>query len=310
MNSSFDSTGVQFAWDSTSVKLAEECLYKYKLKMLDGWSEPSVSVHLRFGGIYATALEHYHKHVAYGMDTEDALRAVVAEAMVLTWDYEKDEDGNPIPETGQAWNPMHNTKTRDNLIRTIIWYIDHFANDELHVVKLADGTPAVEYSIALPVDDGIVFTCHLDRLVDYSDNLMVMDQKTTGATLSAAYFSAYSPDTQMSMYTFMGKTALKIPVKGVIIDAAQIAVGFSRFERGMTFRTDSQLNEWYNDTMYHIETAQHATREHYFPMNRSSCGNYGGCQFRKVCSKSPEHRLNFLKADFVLDERWDPLKRR
>jgi hypothetical protein len=95
-----------------------------------------------------------------------------------------------------------------------------------------------------------------------------------------------------------------------MIDAAQIAVGFTRFERGFSFQDDARLNEWYDDAMGFILTAVEATKNNHFPRNRSSCNKYGGCEFREVCSKSPHVREQFLKADFVQAERWDPLSSR
>jgi hypothetical protein len=188
--------------------------------------------------------------------------------------------------------------------------LEQFKDDKAMPVLLGNGTPAVELNVQLDVDDGIVFSAHLDRLADYADNLYVMDQKTTGSTVSARYFEQYSPDTQMSLYTYMGKAAFGIPVKGVIIDAAQIAVGFTRFERGMTFRTDDQLHEWYDGAMHTIEAARRATQENYFPMNTAACGNYGGCPFRPVCGRDPGARRNFLAADFILGGGYDPLEQR
>lgn len=303
MNQSFNN-GVQFAWDSTSVKLASECMYKYKLKMIDGWQSQELSVHLRFGQVYASALEHYFKHLALGMDQADALREIILEALVATWDRTEED---PV---GKPWDSIHNAKTRETLIRTIVWYVDQFANDSTSVVVLSNGKPAVELSFKLPVDNDIVLTGHLDRLVRYGDDIMVMDQKTTGSTLTARYFEGFNPDIQMSMYTFAGQSIFNTRVRGVIIDAAQIAVGFTRFERGMTFRSQGQLNEWYDNTLHTIEVARGYTREGYFPLNPQSCGNYGGCQFRGICSKSPEHRVNFLKAAYVQGPTWDPMESR
>jgi hypothetical protein len=302
--------GLQFAWDSTSIKLAEECLRKYQYKMLDGWQPLTLSVHLRFGAVYATALEHYHKWVALGTHHDEALEQAVHEALVSTWDYDKDPEGNIIPGSGTPWVSEHNLKTRENCIRTIVWYLEHFREDPAMPVKLADGTPAVELSFALPVDDGIVFTGHLDRLAEYAGNPMVVDQKTTGTTITARYFDGYKPDIQMSMYTFAGQAVYNVPVKGVIIDAAQIAVGFSRFERGITMRTQSELEEFYDTTMETITRARSATALNNLPMNRTSCDKFGGCEFRRVCSKSPEVREQFLKADFAKGKRWDPLEAR
>jgi hypothetical protein len=95
-----------------------------------------------------------------------------------------------------------------------------------------------------------------------------------------------------------------------MIDAAQIAVGFSCFERGFTFRTKDQLDEWYDDTMQQIEYARKMTRENHFPKNPAACGNYGGCEFRSVCSRYPGVRPQMLKADFIQSTPWNPLQSR
>lgn len=307
---SFDSEGLQFAWDATSLSSYAKCPRYYKLKHLDGWQADNKSVHLVFGGIYAKALEDYFKHVAEGLDPEDALREVVYRALIQTWEYDRDENGEPIPNTGQPWESLHNTKTRETLIRTIVWYFDHFAEDTAPTVHLADGSPAVELSFALPVDDGIVYCGHLDRLVEYGDGYFVMDQKTTGTTITSRFFDSFSPDFQMSGYTYAGKILFNLPVSGVIIDAAQIAVGFTRFERGFVHRGEPQLNEWYDTMQGTAERARNDTREQRFLPNYASCGNYGGCEFRKICSRAPQHRNNLLEANFHRAPRWDPLEQR
>lgn len=333
--SPFLPSGEQFAWDSTSIKLAETCLYKYYLKMKCGWQPERKSAHLIFGGIYAKALEDYYKAIAEGVDREQAIRDVVHMALVETWEYPDCETcegkgmeswGEPFDQTtaavcpdcggtgngpgGQPWQSDHHLKTRGNLVRSIIWYFEQFKDDPCSTVMLSDGTPAVEHSFKLPVDDGIVLCGHLDRLVTYADALYVQDQKTTGTTISSRFFESFKPDTQMSLYTFAGKSIFNLPVKGVMIDGAQIAVGFTRFERGFTFRADDELNEWYDNSMYHIEAARHAAVENHFPMNPSSCGNYGGCEFRNICSKSPSVRQQFLKGSFVQGLVWNPLENR
>lgn len=310
MNKSFNEAGLQMAWDSTSLKLAETCLRKYQYKMIEGWQPRGLSVHLKFGLHYATALEHFYKHIALGATRDEALELVIHEALIETWDHERDEAGNRLPDTGQRWQSDHATKTRENLIRTLVWYVDQFDDNTIEVVKLSDGKPAVEYSFALPVDDGLIFSGHLDRVVTFSGDAYVMDQKTTGSTITSNYFKGFNPDTQMSMYSFAGRMVYNIAIRGVIIDAASIMVGFTRFERGFTFRTEDQLNEWYDDALATVESAHRATRENHFPLRTVSCGMYGGCEFREICSRSPAVRKNFLAGDFVKAERWDPLKSR
>jgi hypothetical protein len=301
---SFNDNGVQFAWDSTSISLAQTCPRKYQYRMIEGWRKSDESVHLRFGKHFATALEHYYKHVALGMEWEDALDEVVLEALLDTWDK---TDENP---DGAPWQSFDSIKTRETLIRSIVWYVDQFHDEPIKVMTLADGRPAVEYSFALPVDDGIILTGHIDRVVEYADNPYVMDQKTTKQTISPYWFNQFKPYTQFSMYTFAGKMIFGIPVKGVIIDGGQINVGFTRFERSVSMRTEGELTEWYDDAMRWIEQTQRMTVENHFPMNPASCGNYGGCEFRGVCSRDPALRENFLKADFNKNEPWDPLEAR
>lgn len=327
-NKSFNSRGVQFVWDSTSLKLAEECPRKYKYTLIDGWQAPGRSVHLDFGAWYATALEHFHKLRAGGMSYDDAVCEVVSEALISSWVRNWEAINEPSSQTdyvfrtigdikersrigeGSPWESGHNLKTRETLIRTIIWYLDQFQDDSMSTVILADGKPAVELSFLIPISDDLFLSGHMDRLVEYSGDIFVTDNKTTGSTISARYFDGWNPDIQMSMYTFAGKMIYKMPISGVVIDAAQIAVGFTRFERGFTFRSTEQLDEWYDQVQYLIQETQAYTKEDYFPMRTSACGNYGGCQFRDVCSRSPSVRDNFLRAKFIQGPTWDPAARR
>lgn len=299
---SFDN-GVQVVWDATSLDLAQACARKYFYSMVLGIRPKDLSVHLLFGGLYATALEHFYKHRAAGDDVNLALRKVVAEAMISSWDYE-----NNCVKTFD--DPK---KTRIALLRTIIWYVEQFAvetEDGLRTYHLQDGKPAVELSFSLDFAPSIVYNGHLDRVVQMGDELYVMDQKTTGGTIGPYYFNGFSPSNQMSGYSFAGQIILKSPVRGVIIDAAQIAVNFTRFERGITSRSKDQVEEWYDSTVSVISAFQHLAesagdRETAYPMNPTACSNYGGCAFRILCSRSPKVRENFIKSDFT-SHNWDP----
>jgi hypothetical protein len=82
-----------------------------------------------------------------------------------------------------------------------------------------------------------------------------------------------------------------------MIDAAQIAVGFTRFARGLIPRTKDQMAEWLDDAIYHIKEAWRAA-EHGYPMNDKACQLYGGCEFLEVCSKSPRVRQDYLDGGF------------
>lgn len=285
----FDDSGLQWLWSAHSIGLAETCLRKYQYSKLEGWTHKNKSVHLLFGGWYADAIETYHRLTAVGESHEDAVHGVVSETMIATWD----------PETGTPWQSDHNLKNRETLIRSIVWYLEEWKDDPASTIILDSGEPAAELSFKLDLDDGICLRGKFDRICEFAGDPFVMDQKTTGSAIGQRYFNQWSPDIQMSAYAFAGEALWHIPVRGVILDVASIAVGFTRFERGFIHRSKASLQEWYDQSMLTIERARNATREQVFPMNRTACNNYGGCEFRGICSRSPEVRPNFLKGDFV-----------
>lgn len=303
--------GVQFAFDSTSIELAQTCPRKYYYSMIRCIQPAEQSVHLLFGGIYASALELFYKERFQGASIEDALRSTITYAMRASWNHER----------GHALTFDDPKKTRISLIRTLIWYIEEFGHEDedgLMTYQLANGQPAVELSFAFEITDDIMLTGHLDRVVRLGDDLYIMDQKTTGGTVGTYYFRHFDLNTQMSQYTFAGQAVLHAPVRGVIIDAAQIATNWSRFERGITTRTKAQLDEWLESTMETIYRTRHYTRDYLsreseperaFPMNLSACRNYGGCPFAELCASSPQVRENYIKSDYT-EKLWDPLEAR
>jgi hypothetical protein len=243
------------------------------------------------------------------MEHMDALVEVVHEALVSTWDYEKDEAGADIPGTGAPWLSTHNLKTRENLIRTLVWYFEHFNPDPAEIFTLSNGKPAVEYTFKINVTDSLIFSGHLDRVVIFGGETFVMDQKTTSSSFGPYYSARFNPDTQMSNYTFAAKMIFGSPISGVLIDAAQVAAGFSRFERFPTHRGPDGLNEWLDDMLRLIDQMHQYTKAGYFPMNRASCHKYSGCEFRDICNRPPSLRRNFLEANFTKRE-WNPLRSR
>ena len=154
---------------------------------------------------------------------------------------------------------------------------------------------------------------HLDRVVVFNDEHFVMDRKTTTKTLTDYYFAQFEPDNQMTLYSLAAKVILEAPIKGVIIDAAQVMAESSRFVRNFTYRTDTQLDEWIKDLETWLSFAEYYAEQNYWPQNDTACDKYGGCRFRSVCSKAPQVRDQFLSAKFVQlpkEERWNPLKPR
>lgn len=296
-------TKIQWAWDSTSLGWLKECPRKYQYHMIEGYRGRAESVHLEYGILYHKALEDYDQWRYAGRDHDSAVRQVVLDLMGKTW-----RDGKPWRGSmSLAPDDKASLKSRENLVRTVVWYLSKFKYDpaktKMHPVT---GKPMVELHFQFEIEGGYTLCGYLDRVVEFQEQPFVMDRKTTTSTLGSYYFEQFDPDNQMSLYTIASQVAFHTPVKGVIVDAAQIAVGFSRFVRSFVFKTADQIDEWMKDLMIWLDTARIYAERGYWPQNDKSCHKYGGCAFRDICSKSPSVRDKFLDTHFQRQP-WNPL---
>jgi hypothetical protein len=284
---------IQFAWDSTSLTLFKECPRKYYYTIVQGYSTRERSVHLDFGIELHHAYERYHYHRAFDFSHDDTVHMVAKEMMIRTADWPHDD----------------NIKTRFTLIRTIIWYLEERKDDPARTIILSNGRPAVELSFRFEIPEApdYLYCGHMDRIAEFQGDLYVFDYKSTKRALYTEYFAQFNPHNQMTGYTLGGKITFAQPVKGVMIDAAQVGVTFSRFARGTTLRSDDQLDEWLSQTAYWVKLATSYAQADFWPLNESSCDKYFGCPFRPVCSKPPRQRETWLKADYT-HRLWDPLQ--
>lgn len=293
---------LQVSWDSTSLGALKKCPRFYELSIVQGWAPREESVHLRFGLLYHGALERYQHWKGEGH--EAALRKVVRWTLEQTWDA----------ELGRPWLSDSPNKNRATLLRTVVWYLESFGKqDPFQTVILANGKPAVELSFRLELNyqshltgEAFQLCGHLDRLVTFQNQVYIVDAKTTKHTLDDRYFAQFSPDNQFSTYSFGGKIVYSQPIQGLIVDAAQIAVGFTRFERRPIPRAPSQLDEWHRDLGFWLTTAQMHAKAQYFPMNDKSCFL---CHFKGICARPPSGREAWLAKDFVRRQ-WNPLASR
>lgn len=316
-------TNIQFAWDSTSLGYLKTCPRLYQYVMIEGWGSRDESIHLRFGIEYHTALQDYDLSRADGINHEDAIHDTIRalHSRVYDWDVDRNTRAGKY-------------KNRETIVGLVIDYLDHFHPDPAETYILENGKPAVELSFRFELDWGpedgmkhvpaelgpppfgqMYLLCgHLDRVVNFNDSLYVMDRKTSLTTLGSYYFDQWTPSNQMTLYSFAGAVMLNTPIKGVIIDAAQVLLEKpNAFQRGFAYRTPDQLTEWVDDLHYWTREAERFATANYWPMNDTSCHKFGGCQFREVCSKSPQVREQYLKATFDKlepEERWNPLKAR
>ena len=300
-------TDVQFAWDSTSLEKLKRCPRLYFYEMICGYRAKDENIHLRFGIEYHQALHDYELAKVDGKKHDDAMAEALLKLASRIHDFDPNEEDH-----GKAAK----NKNRETLFRTIIWYLDQYQNDPAETFILENGKPALEISFRFELDWGytkdqpFILCGHLDRIVTWQDNLFASDRKTTSYSLTPWWFQQWEPNNQMTLYTLAGGIVLHSPIRGILIDAAQVKENETLFARGVTYRSEALLEEWTSELKYWIKTAVVCFEEQSWPMNDTSCDKYGGCKFREVCSKSPYVRDKFLNASFVKGPIWNPLESR
>lgn len=221
------------------------------------------------------------------------------------------------PAKWETWKSDDPYKNMWTLVRSLVWYLDAFRNSPLRTVTLSNGKPAVELSFLFAAGEinGIEYSyCgHFDRLAadrrEANPQKSVHDRKTTKSQINSGYWQGFNPHNQFSLYTAASAMHFSSPAWGVTVDAAQVLVNSTRFERQFIAYPPQLVNEWLTEARTWIAHAQQYAEENNWPKNDKSCGNYGGCAFRKVCSKSPEYRQSWLEADFIV-RKWNPLETR
>src|SRR5690606_221916 len=139
--------------------------------------------------------------------------------------------------------------------------------DGLAPYAFPDGTPAVELSFKLPLPwqnaygETYVLAGHLDYIGTFGSELFIVDNKTTTHSLTAKFWSSYSPHMQIDTYDLVGSVLFPdLPLKGVLIDAAQTLQGGSKFMRKPFYKTEAHREEHLATLEFWIKQAeQYAT---------------------------------------------------
>ncbi len=294
----------QKAWDATCLDAFIRCPRYYQRSILEGYRSGSDA--MQFGLHYHAAVEQLDHALIDGLSVAEALdRAMV---FFLEDTVTRDAKGKM---TGQ-WETLDNRRTRWTGLRALIWYADEFGEGAVQPYQFPDGTHAVElsFSVPLPLDnpdgDPYILCGHMDGLTEFGQELYVRERKTTTATLSKYYFKRYSPNTQISVYDLIGNILFeKFNIRGVMVEATQTGVTFTRFQRHLVPRPDETREEFLHDILHWVKQAEACARDGYWPMNQAACSLYGGCPYRDTCSKAPSMRKRFLDAEFKQDF-WDP----
>jgi hypothetical protein len=295
---------------------------------------------------------------------------------------------------GERLLSMDTSRTKETLVRSVVWYCDEYEHDPMRTAMLPSGMPAVELSFMLPVFDievgptdelpeldiaeiadwvrattkeedwwsfsqvteclrqgrklfgklvdsdnpdnipeewlssfytiTVHYSGHIDRVVHFHDEVYVVDYKTSKYALTAEWARSFDLSTQFEGYFVAAhilasqpNSVFPQPPSGVVIDALQLGVNFTRFARFPIRYSESVANEFLANFEALVRTkAEPASRLGLWPREaESECNAYrradgsGGCEFRRVCKAPPSDRARQLRQDFVKST-WDPTQSR
>ena len=270
----------QWIWDPSSWEALTRCPRYYQLRVLEGYRWPFDGAAIGWGKLFHSSLEAFDTARFQGESWNEAVRAAIKEALV---------GRDALADSSD------NTRTIDTLTRAVVWYAIQFRDDALKLASMPDGEPALEVRFEVPIPGtDYRLSGRMDKLAHLSKELYIVERKTTKKTLNDHYFNYYNPNTQVEAYIWATRRGLNMDVAGLMIEACQTMVSGTRFGRCRIDKTDEQLDEFERDLRYYIGQAETFAEQSYWPMNRSSCGNFGGCDYRKVCSRSGAIRHHWL----------------
>lgn len=313
-------TKIQFAWDSVSLTDFLSCQRRYKYRVLDGLvpKNPGYAIALEFGILFHAAIEQYHRQKAEGFDHDFSVKAAVgwlindpAFAKLPTDDDIADLKENTDEDDDGVTLRNSRIRTRYHLVRSVVWYLEHYEQDPLHTLIMPTGKPAVELSfrIPLPVKVGgqdMLLCGHLDRAVEFEGSYFASDYKTT-KSLTRQFFDMFDLSHQMTGYTVAGNIILDKPISGVWIDGIALQVGGVKLARAPTKRSPGQVKEYFELLGDVAERAERAHDLGHYPMNTASCYF---CEFKEICKQPPEYRDRYINMWYEKKPGWNPLRNR
>jgi hypothetical protein len=284
--------------DSTMLSDYLACPAKFHWAYIRKLQLAKPSIHLHFGGCFAAALDAA-RQAFWGQDASEA-EALAAgfRTLVKTWGDEPPSDFPP--------------KTFEACAALLQYYFDThpFASDPVQPYRRVDGTPATEFTFAIPLDvlhpqtsEPILYAGRFDMLGIYHDSLFVVDEKTT-SQLGPTWLSQWGLRGQFIGYCWAAQQ-YGYPVAGAIVRGLKIAAsGFDHAEP-IVYAPSWLIDRWYTHVLSTIQRMITSWTDDYWDPNfDNACSHYGGCQFRMLCETNrPEP---WIETHYTT-RTWNPL---
>jgi hypothetical protein len=223
-------------------------------------------------------------------------------------------------------------KNRTSLLRLLIWYAEQYHIDGLFgpirpvaneipfresLYNLLRASDFAEEFAEFPIYPSIQIGGRLDSIVEgpAKGEYWIRERKTSSQSLGTFYFARYSPDIQISLYTWVARLLFpELNLQGVLLEAFQIGTNFIRMNR-------KEIHRWPEQSYETARSVVQAAKEisssgaygdspslNRFLLNEACCMAGGmPCQFRPVCNTHPFLIGEEIANSFRPREPWNPL---
>jgi hypothetical protein len=216
-------------------------------------------------------------------------------------------------------------------------YNTHYPMEGFEILRLPDGSPAIEVPFAVPLGsltiDGeipvrlptgevtsrhlstlkIIWTGRIDMIVKRGDAIFLVDHKTT-SMMGPQYFKEFDLSSQVYGYIWAASTLLGKPVSGFLVNALAFRKPTPKgkpfeFQRYPVPADIGLVGEWVNDTLHIVSDFVEMAKRGYFPKHTKWCvGKYGPCPYSPICSLPPSpSRELLLNSGNYKAVQWNPL---
>ena len=315
--------------DNSSMELFTTCprqAYYYIIRKLELNRD---RVALDFGGAFHTVLEKLYK--TYGTAYRSAAdnQAIIdfaASAITHKPTPEEEQFREAAHKRGELLPPVLCTpeddyRTVSYLVDGVRKYLNQYPAEAFEIAKLPDGSPAVEMPFAMPIGTiettlwgkvAVMWTGKIDMAYRSRGELGIFDHKTT-SMMGPGFFSEFEIAHQMYGYAAAVEYILHEPVKAITINGlgcrkpTRTGTQFEFNRHTIPVNTDL-LNEWHEDSLALVSDFLSHCERGYFPKATKWCvAKYGSCQYRAICSLSPQHRELALSTSEFKKVTWSPL---
>jgi hypothetical protein len=257
------------------------------------------SVHLHAGGAFASGIERTRTaFYVEGKNSETAIAEGIGELLRFYGDFEC---------------PAESAKSPNRMAGAFEFYWSNYPLDEeTSPIILPGGKRAIEVSIAEPLPilnpetgNPLIYCGRMDAILNFGGGAYITDEKTT-TQLGASWSRQWDLRSQFMGYAW-GARQSGIKVNGALVRGISILKTKYDTQQAVINQPDWKIDRWYAEMLDWVQDLVICWDTRKWKHNFDhACAEYGGCQFRDVCSSQEESP--WLETYFERRQ-WNPLTR-